>query len=224
MRVVTLVALGTLVTLPKPGRGEEFANLRFGDWGFSEVWRLELSPKRDGLGRVPLRVGSAKSLVFMRLGTALRVKPYWGWGASLRFATPGSESATIYSYLHQTTPETRIKKPQPESFHANPNQSEPEFFPQGRARASPARTSGARRRPLPATSKQLKPNQAPPLPSMGQRDSIRGTNESPRQTRTERPTPNRASSLRCEEQNQSPRQRNRASRYGDHSSPCGHHR
>jgi len=35
----------------------------------------------DGLGRVPLRVRSEKSIVFMRLGTALRVKRYWGGGA-----------------------------------------------------------------------------------------------------------------------------------------------
>jgi len=149
------------------------------------------------------------------------------------FAETGFPSGFL---THQTAP-TRVIPSQSEANRTRIS------FSQGRARACPARTSRARRSPrstlhvishsgLPSLglakggartsnrnqliSKQLKPNQAPPLPSMGQRDSIRSADGAP--------DSDRASSLRCEEQNQNPRQRHRGARYGNHSSPCGHYR
>jgi len=65
----------TLLCVPPP------PNRRFEVWIFLMFAFLVLGSSRngtawDGLGRVPLRVGSAKSIVFTGLGTALRVKRY----------------------------------------------------------------------------------------------------------------------------------------------------
>ena len=90
MQTLGRLRLGTVVRLfmlPNPGRGEKILSL--GIWSFAENgtgW--------DGLGRVPLRVESAKYIVFTGLGTALRVNRYCVGGGPRR-ANHKPRSATF---------------------------------------------------------------------------------------------------------------------------------